>query len=896
MFIYRTVDKPVLTRADEIKPTVAPTIKPATTIKRSKLVSTMLKQQRLSKKIAATTSVPKSVVKPIVKSSTAMKVVVSKPPSAPSLPSSALSRVVTTVLPVTRPKSSPTSATAETVVVTNSNKLTPKKIVVTTSSVVSVSKTEVTVATPSVTTAVTSTMCNSEVLSMPVTPSAKVSPVSNKLSPVKFNAAVTSSATKVSISSETTISSEASAKKVVVSSKSPESCCPVTGVTTQSVTVGAKVSGAVMVTSTVVSPKNISVTIPTTAVVSTKRSPSEMWVPESLSPNKRVCSQTSPGHNKAGPSQAKTLAEIKAALQLKKQGRSTRTLAEIKAKTAERRQLQQVAGQTRPIPSVGPPISSSATAVGTELGAGGKLLCVPSSSVTSQIARVSPTQQQNATRTVALASCRSPTTIVTSPEAQQVLVQPVVVQGARVLSPVQGATQKVLVTTTDNVTGLPITVYQTVRKIGPAQPALPTPSDTGQDNTVMKQILATPPRTINQQMIARPQHGTPQHATQPRTVREQLQAQKNAAQMSVPVIGIAQPAPQLQTVQNAATRYQVVDPKNCTAAGGEEGQSQLSSALRQPHPDDHDEDLDNDSDTDAESNSSSFSSGSSASPSATTITSSNDKPSGTLTIPKLKFLRVTSSDGKKNYVLSKDVDSQSPADSPAKVGKDEASDASPAKSSPSHKKKSVASKKGYKDVTMSGVTDGSSVPVATVVRPLAHNTITDSTTLTTANMSVQQQLEAHIATPIPSNTSLTSSIPSTAVTNTLAFHTDSARLKNINDFTGSNVANPALGINIKPMNDLPSSSAPIQVVTPSISTGSNANANIAMEMAAAGLTTRTGTRAPTNSTPDTPGQPSNCECSMKAMVMCKNCGAFCHNDCIGPSKLCVNCLALHNFH
>lgn len=34
----------------------------------------------------------------------------------------------------------------------------------------------------------------------------------------------------------------------------------------------------------------------------------------------------------------------------------------------------------------------------------------------------------------------------------------------------------------------------------------------------------------------------------------------------------------------------------------------------------------------------------------------------------------------------------------------------------------------------------------------------------------------------------------------------------------------------------------------------------------------------------------NCACSLKAMIMCKKCGAFCHDDCIGPSKLCVTCL------
>lgn len=33
-----------------------------------------------------------------------------------------------------------------------------------------------------------------------------------------------------------------------------------------------------------------------------------------------------------------------------------------------------------------------------------------------------------------------------------------------------------------------------------------------------------------------------------------------------------------------------------------------------------------------------------------------------------------------------------------------------------------------------------------------------------------------------------------------------------------------------------------------------------------------------------------CLCNLKAMIMCKKCGAFCHDDCISPSRLCVTCL------
>ena len=35
---------------------------------------------------------------------------------------------------------------------------------------------------------------------------------------------------------------------------------------------------------------------------------------------------------------------------------------------------------------------------------------------------------------------------------------------------------------------------------------------------------------------------------------------------------------------------------------------------------------------------------------------------------------------------------------------------------------------------------------------------------------------------------------------------------------------------------------------------------------------------------------TNCDCNLKGMKTCTKCGAFCHDDCIGPAKLCVTCL------
>lgn len=34
----------------------------------------------------------------------------------------------------------------------------------------------------------------------------------------------------------------------------------------------------------------------------------------------------------------------------------------------------------------------------------------------------------------------------------------------------------------------------------------------------------------------------------------------------------------------------------------------------------------------------------------------------------------------------------------------------------------------------------------------------------------------------------------------------------------------------------------------------------------------------------------SCHCSLKAMIICKKCGAFCHDDCVGPNKLCRTCI------
>ena len=60
----------------------------------------------------------------------------------------------------------------------------------------------------------------------------------------------------------------------------------------------------------------------------------------------------------------------------------------------------------------------------------------------------------------------------------------------------------------------------------------------------------------------------------------------------------------------------------------------------------------------------------------------------------------------------------------------------------------------------------------------------------------------------------------------------------------------------------------------------------------AGPTTSKSTLLPSGGkqSPDGMTLAGKCTCRLKAMVTCKGCGAYCHNDCIGPSNLCVSCL------
>ncbi|XP_071448972.1 polycomb group protein Asx isoform X2 [Hetaerina americana] len=54
--------------------------------------------------------------------------------------------------------------------------------------------------------------------------------------------------------------------------------------------------------------------------------------------------------------------------------------------------------------------------------------------------------------------------------------------------------------------------------------------------------------------------------------------------------------------------------------------------------------------------------------------------------------------------------------------------------------------------------------------------------------------------------------------------------------------------------------------------------------------TTAATPSSSSSSPSASSTASECACNLKAMIMCRKCGAFCHDDCIGPSRLCVTCL------
>ncbi|XP_030380043.1 polycomb protein Asx isoform X2 [Scaptodrosophila lebanonensis] len=45
-----------------------------------------------------------------------------------------------------------------------------------------------------------------------------------------------------------------------------------------------------------------------------------------------------------------------------------------------------------------------------------------------------------------------------------------------------------------------------------------------------------------------------------------------------------------------------------------------------------------------------------------------------------------------------------------------------------------------------------------------------------------------------------------------------------------------------------------------------------------------------NTPPTQEAVPNNCACALNAMVICQQCGAFCHDDCISAAKLCLSCV------
>ena len=63
----------------------------------------------------------------------------------------------------------------------------------------------------------------------------------------------------------------------------------------------------------------------------------------------------------------------------------------------------------------------------------------------------------------------------------------------------------------------------------------------------------------------------------------------------------------------------------------------------------------------------------------------------------------------------------------------------------------------------------------------------------------------------------------------------------------------------------------------------NGNTSIRKQQLLDTLTTSLATNRTTN---------YKCTCESKPFIACKKCGAYCHDDCIGQTKLCGNCLVM----
>lgn len=431
---------------------------------------------------------------------------------------------------------------------------------------------------------------------------------------------------------------------------------------------------------------------------------------------------------------------------------------------------------------------------------------------------------------------------------------------------------------------------------------LANPQTTHQQQPVVAQRVTQIVQPVLQHQIVQPviQHVVQQPAVQ--TIMVSPGSQTAVATASAPV-ATHQVVQQVSGgAHNTNTTY-IVAPKNSQAAGGQP--LSPSSTARQP--------------TITTANATSADTASSSSPASgqqkVAVVAPQNPPRNTL-----RLLRVNSPSGETHFLLSTPDKSHLLNDEPRPQsvlppGSEKAPVPPRASSAPpvhftnlgGKTVKAILIRRSASQVDhhqgKNGVKPGASVSMASKVQPSQHSISSSHPALqrlltqTQRDASQQQQLSHMRLVSVASSTATSTSVLAAPPAKVLVTQGPGGAMQTlIPGSTANHVTSTVRYLSASPqtvqgsvtllnsgVNGITQASTPsnVRFVTPQavLNSGLNAaalkNGSFVSHVNSAGATATGG---------------NSCACSLKAMVMCKNCGKFCHDDCVGPTKLCVSCL------
>lgn len=541
----------------------------------------------------------------------------------------------------------------------------------------------------------------------------------------------------------------------------------------------------------------------------------------------------------------------------------TRTLAQIKAQTAEKRHMQQQAHGTRTLAQI-----KAQTQAARQTRTLAQIKAQNKARLAAQHTGVS---NQNATTTVVVTS--SGVTVMdglqTTREATHMVFPQSTAQEVQRNAP---STQAVKHQQTANTTAGQSKTSSMISML-PQSSKSPSPS-----NSVLLQQespVRTPSRAATPVVVSSHSGQTyvvqlPDPQPSPTTSEPPVKLVIKQSPQNLHHVQPANSMPVHNTSVAQATTYIIADTKNGGMAGGHQGQSSCSNVHQPPHS--HHKP-----------------------PAHTTSTTSSSTPTKTGSLTK-KFIRVTSPNGPSHFLLStSDGDSgggESDSSDGTVLSRPASADVSTSEGSAAAPVHTTRFTPPRASSAPPAVTENKKVIKAILITKAKGTNNYVITTPKSPPPSVKENgADGAASSKRPSSLHSVASLSSHTLTQVLRGEVTSSGLVSSKHLVNSSheqvMANNQMTSPVQTVQAVPGPLVATSAITSQAALVDNA------AIAEQGET-------PTQSGPAT-GQlrekcgksgsgPSNCACSLNAMVMCMKCGAFCHDDCIGPSKLCVTCL------